>query len=572
MIPEVTSSEAVSFVDALAARENGTDSNYDVDKNYETVSQEHNASQSKKHNTGNPNAQEAQDKKPEHESKADPVKVKKATKEITDKVKKISKGEASEEVSETDEVEIDEELEAVYLLLLNIIDTRLDQAVEDVTAGIARINLSVEGAVDKIIAQTELIDATRDLALKIQAIAQELLGDRIDIPDLDIDIDLALLEDIHADIDTMIQDYQESFDPELYIEFDASATDETITVGEKLRGLVDIAKTEEVQVVEIKDEQVRVEDKRPVNPLELQVQYGPEKVDTETGLDRAQKVVYELPVAKDTDFKVKEDITIKTDELEIDEGINLGEAVRIEAKNASETKVDINAIKEEIGFERGPIGPERPRLVMQDTNRKFEGVDDAEIIDAEAEMPVEDLMADSSSADSTGGEALLGSQQEVQTTNVVKMPTRTDTVKPIDISAYVQEQVSELPKNSRQEIKLQLNPESLGKIDLTISKNENNEVSIRMMFHDAKTLTHLKTDLKDNLVELKEALKLKNLDLSKFEVGQSKSSSTAYDSQQQQSESYNEARDEQKDRLLNTTPEWLGMAEDISFEEVQENI
>lgn len=571
MIPEVTSSDTVSFIDALAARENNSDRSYDFGKSYEAVSQEHNAAQSKKQNIANPGVEQDPETQVENGSTADPVKVNKAAKDIVNKVKKLASGEKIDESN--DEIDVDDdELNAIYFLLLNVIETRLDEHVDKVTGDIAHINLNVEGAVEKILAHAELIDATKDLALKIQSVTQDLLGSQIDIPDLDIEIDPIQLQAINTDIDNLVHEYQQAFNPGLNLEFDTGAANDTITVGQKLRGLVDLVKPEEIKVVEIKNEQVSLDGKRPVNPLELQVQYKPEHLDGKALPEQAPKVIYELPVAKAGDIKAGDEVVIKADLPELADRLNLGEVVRVQAKGASETKIDLNSIKEEIGFERETLAPVRPRLIMHESTKHFEGVDDVEMVDAEIDVQVEDLMADSSSSDSSGGEALLASHQEIQAATVIKMPAKVDVVKPIDISSYLQEQVSELPKNSRQEIKLQLNPETLGKIDLTVSKNENNEISIRMMFHDAKTLTHLKTDLKDSLVELKEALKLKNLDLSRFEVGQSRSSSTAYDSQQQQSESYNEARDEQKERLLNTTPEWLGMANQTSYEEVAADI
>lgn len=191
----------------------------------------------------------------------------------------------------------------------------------------------------------------------------------------------------------------------------------------------------------------------------------------------------------------------------------------------------------------------------------------------EAEVKLVDLLAEHNPSDHSLSFSSLNTST-ISSPEPTKLTTKIETVNINELSNYLQNNISEAPRNSHQEIKLELSPDSHGKVDLTIIKNENNEISVKLVFHNKDSLELVKQDLKDNILELREVLKNKNLDLSKFEVGESNSSNTAYGGEPKSS-SFNEARDEQRKRLYDTLPEWVKDGESIkqgSFGRILEGI
>ncbi len=163
---------------------------------------------------------------------------------------------------------------------------------------------------------------------------------------------------------------------------------------------------------------------------------------------------------------------------------------------------------------------------------------------------------------------------QVNLASVDKSSIKFETVNIKDLSNYLESQVRDIPQNKTQEIRLQITPDSIGKVDLVITKNEHNEISVQMSFHSKEGLDNIKQDLKNTIAELREVLKSKDLDLSKFEVKESNASRTAYDGGASTG-SFNQAREEQKSKLQNTIPEWVKLKESstqVSFKQVIEGI
>ena len=155
-----------------------------------------------------------------------------------------------------------------------------------------------------------------------------------------------------------------------------------------------------------------------------------------------------------------------------------------------------------------------------------------------------------------------------------KANVKFETVNINDLSNYLKDQIQSAPQNKAQEIRLQITPDSIGKIDLVITKNEHNEISIEMSFHNKAGLDTIKQELKNIIAELREVLKSKDLDLSKFEVKESSSSHTASDGSHNTT-SFNQAREQQKHKLQNTIPEWVKSKESTtqaSFKQIIEGI
>ncbi len=112
------------------------------------------------------------------------------------------------------------------------------------------------------------------------------------------------------------------------------------------------------------------------------------------------------------------------------------------------------------------------------------------------------------------------------------------------------------------EIKLQITPDEFGKAELTITRNDKNEINIKITFADEGALTKAQDILKDSVLELREVLKQKNLDLSKFEVAESSSSKHL---DHNNSKDSNEAKEEQKNKYAYSTPNWIKEAQALQF-------
>ncbi len=228
-----------------------------------------------------------------------------------------------------------------------------------------------------------------------------------------------------------------------------------------------------------------------------------------------------------------------------------------------------------------------------------DSIDDQSTIVSEVVLPKEDSKAEEEKANAANkepellategvthhqGSAHSGAQDQfgsafsnptqVNLVSSEKLSIKSETVNINDLSNYLEAQVRDIPQNKTQEIKLQITPDNIGKVDLVITKNEHNEISIKMSFHSKEGLDSIKLDLKDTIAELREVLKSKDLDLSKFEVKESNASHTAYDGGSSTS-SFNQAREEQKNKLQNTIPEWVKNKESstqVSFKQVIEGI
>ncbi len=216
-------------------------------------------------------------------------------------------------------------------------------------------------------------------------------------------------------------------------------------------------------------------------------------------------------------------------------------------------------------------------IVLSKDNIKAEEKDQTTTKEPEQLLTTETISPKHDSAHS-GAQDQFGSAfsnpTQINSVSADKLSVRSETININDLSNYLETQVSDIPQNKTQEIKLQITPDSIGKVDLVITKNEHNQVTIEMSFHSKEGLDHIKQDLKNTIAELREVLKSKDLDLSKFEVKESSSSRTAYDGGAATG-SFNQAREEQKNKLQNTIPEWVKQKESstkVSFKQVIEGI
>lgn len=390
----------------------------------------------------------------------EPGKVNKSTKELDD-IKKYSD---------------------IYLFVLSTLQNQIEDKVENLTKEIAYLDLNKAGAVDKILANADLIENLRGLEENIKQFSQninlESTANKEELNSATIKLDTHLKEDLGIQMESFIAQLKEaSQKPE------QPALDESPAPGIKL-----LENQIDTKFHEVTDRKIAETSREDSSSEDFSIKYK-------------------------TDFSIN-------DKEESNQG------------NANHEKKE-----------------------KQDFHLEIKSVD---------------LFTDPNQSDV----AFTYSNNAIIDSNPIQFTTKVETVNINELSSYLETQITEAPHNSQQEIKLQLNPENYGKVDLTIVKNENNEISVKLVFHNRESLELIKQDLKDSILELREVLKSKNLDLSKFEVGESSSSNTAY-SGDSRSNSFNEAREEQHKRLYDTLPEWVKDIESIkqaSFGSILEGI
>ncbi len=148
----------------------------------------------------------------------------------------------------------------------------------------------------------------------------------------------------------------------------------------------------------------------------------------------------------------------------------------------------------------------------------------------------------------------------------VKIKTLSKPVAIKQLPELIQKETGNMKANSRQEVKMILDPENLGRLQLNITK-EDNQIHISMLVRTDEAATKLEQKIND----IRTALKDKGFEAN-IEVNKSDADNSSQSQQSGKNES-NEARDEQKEKYLNQIPEWI--SEDIknlSFEEALEQI
>jgi hypothetical protein len=175
-----------------------------------------------------------------------------------------------------------------------------------------------------------------------------------------------------------------------------------------------------------------------------------------------------------------------------------------------------------------------------------------------------DMEADSfnQQAQSDLPELVQVSNSEVKNTDIFKVNSKIQIHKnPVslnELSNVLSREVTKVNPGAKQEITMSLTPGDLGQIELSISRTANNKLEIKMVFTQDNALN----TVEHKLTELRSILKSRGFD-AQIELSKSESTSTDNFNRPGQ-ESFNEARDEQKERILATMPEWLRPDSDTS--------
>lgn len=168
-----------------------------------------------------------------------------------------------------------------------------------------------------------------------------------------------------------------------------------------------------------------------------------------------------------------------------------------------------------------------------------------------------DMEADSfnQQAQSDLPELVQVSNSEVKNTDIFKVNSKIQIHKnPVslnELSNVLSREVTKVNPGGKQEITMSLTPGNLGQIELSISRTADNKLEIKMVFTQDNALN----TVEHKLTELRSILKSRGFEA---QIELSKSESTSTDSfNRPGQESFNEAREEQKDRILDTMPAWL---------------
>lgn len=147
-----------------------------------------------------------------------------------------------------------------------------------------------------------------------------------------------------------------------------------------------------------------------------------------------------------------------------------------------------------------------------------------------------------------------------------KIQTSRSPVSLNELSNVLAREVVKVNPGETQELTMSLTPGDMGQIDLTISKSSGNKLEIKMVFSQENAFN----TVEHKLTELRTILKSRGFE-AQIELSRSESTSTDSFNRPGQ-DSFNEAKEEQKERILNTMPEWLRPDENESFKSTLQQI
>jgi flagellar hook-length control protein FliK len=135
-----------------------------------------------------------------------------------------------------------------------------------------------------------------------------------------------------------------------------------------------------------------------------------------------------------------------------------------------------------------------------------------------------------------------------------------------ELSNVLAREVTKINPKDTQELTMSLTPGDMGQIELTITKDANNKLEIKMVFSQENALN----TVEHKLTELRTILKSRGFE-AQIELSKSESASTDNFNRPRQ-DSYNEAKEEQKEKILHSMPEWLRPDDSDSFQNTLQQI
>jgi len=188
-------------------------------------------------------------------------------------------------------------------------------------------------------------------------------------------------------------------------------------------------------------------------------------------------------------------------------------------------------------------------------------------------------MSGSQQHSNSGGQTqqtVIQSIQQGNATSSKVMNTRAQVIKqsvPMEkLANFVTEKAIQTPQGVKQDIKLLLNPENLGEVELSISR-QGNKIDIKLVFANERSMNQVEHKMN----ELSILLKSRGFE-AKIEIGHTNADNTNNTSDQHNAnsgnQSFNQAKEEQKNKYLDR-PSWLDEAistEGLSFDEQLQGI
>ena len=142
--------------------------------------------------------------------------------------------------------------------------------------------------------------------------------------------------------------------------------------------------------------------------------------------------------------------------------------------------------------------------------------------------------------------------------------------KPVSVNKLpdlISKEAKTLRPNAKQEIRMVLNPENLGKLQLNMSK-EDNQIHISLVVRTDEAAAKLEQKVND----IRLALKEQGFE-AQIEVNKSDTNNSSESQQNNNQAQDNETSQEQKEKLANQIPEWINQdVEPINFEEALEEV
>ncbi len=152
--------------------------------------------------------------------------------------------------------------------------------------------------------------------------------------------------------------------------------------------------------------------------------------------------------------------------------------------------------------------------------------------------------------------------REIKVSNI-KIKSLSQPIALKNIPEVIAKEVLEVKASAKQEIKMMLDPENLGRMQLSITR-EDNQIHISMIVRTDEAQTKLEQKINDIKLVLKEKGFEANIEVNK--------SDTSNSNQSQQNQGHarqgNEAKEEQKEKYLNQVPQWISSdIEELDFTE-----
>jgi flagellar hook-length control protein FliK len=425
------------------------------------------------------------------------------------------------------------------------------------------------GLVDPQVIEQQKLQASTEVDLTAALQALEVKGSNEEL-------DPELLDFFLERIDLKISDEIETLTKDI-VDLDLNSED-------GIKAILEISNSiETLQNVELNIKDIKAKLEAIIKEVSAEVEANHKHIDTTKHADTTEiKPEVEILLETKIETKVKELKAVES-QVQVDikkevkadtqvKELNLNEAIKLDLKKEVEKPTEIKkvldevkaSLKQETAIKETGKTPENNYnvKVLAETDIKQETKTtnftkaDVEILEVEEASFSE--MEQDSNLEGDDFETLFPREIKAST---VKIKTLSKPIPIANLPQVLSQEVETAKTNTKQELRMLLDPQDLGKMQLSITR-EDNQVHISMVVRTDEAASKLEQKIND----IKLALKEKGFE-SNIEVTKS-NSNNSNESQQNQGHTKqdNETRQEQKEKYLNQVPEWISQeAEKISF-------